>query len=104
MPINVEPVDDLIPLCHALDLVDAFVQEHPFHQPHELIDGFDRFEYCQAHTALVRGERFTDGPVDAQGRKGTLARLVERSGEVVQAYLPSTGVKRIVNDPTGSAG
>jgi hypothetical protein len=109
VPINVEPLDDLIQLCHALDLVvpfdrNAFVQEHPFHQPHELIDGFDRIEYCQALTALVRGERFTDGPVDAQWRKGSLARLVERSGEVVQAYLLSTGVKRIVNDPTGSAG
>ncbi len=34
VPINVEPVDDFIPLCHALDLVvpfdrNAFVQDPP---------------------------------------------------------------------------
>jgi len=84
-PINVEPVDDFIQLCYTLDLVvpfdwNAFVQEHPFHEQHELIDDFDRFQCCQALTALVRGERFTDGLVDAQWRKGTLARIVERLG------------------------
>lgn len=81
VPINVEPVDDFIPLCYTLDLVvpfdrNAFVQEHPFHQPHESIDGFERIEYCQALTALVRGERFTAGPVDAQGDAGAAGGAV----------------------------
>lgn len=87
-PMNVEVVDDFIQLCYSLDLVfpfdwNAFVHEHPFHQQHELIDGFDRIECCQAITALVRGDRFTDGLVDSQWRNGNLARLVERLGEVV---------------------
>lgn len=86
-PINVEPVDDFIQLCYTLDLVfpfdwSAFVQEHPFQQQHELIDGFGRIECCQALTALVRGERFNDGLVDEQWRKGTLARIVERLGKL----------------------
>jgi len=33
-------------------------------------------------TVLVRGERSTDGLVDAQWRKGTLARIVERLGKL----------------------
>ncbi len=87
-PQNVEPVDAFIQLCYALQLVfpcdwNSFVQEHPFHAMPRLIDRFDRFQCCQAITALVRGDRFTDGLVDGQWRNGNLARLVERLAEAV---------------------
>ncbi len=87
-PLNVPEVQDLIMLCYTLDLVlqvdwIEFVIAQPFHESPERIDGFDRFQCCQALTALVRGERFNDGLVDGQWRKGTLARIVARLAAVV---------------------
>lgn len=89
-PLNVQPVDAFIQLCCTLELVipcdwSSFVREHPFHEVPRLIDRFDRFQCCQAITALVRGDRFTDGLVDSQWRNGNLARIVGRLGEVVEA-------------------
>jgi len=89
-PLNVASVSDLIQLCYTLELVipfdwNSFAVAHPFHEMPRIIDRFDRFQCCQALTALVRGDRFTDGLVDSQWRNGVLARLVERLGEVVTA-------------------
>ena len=86
-PVHSTPVQELIDLCYALDLVlkvdwIAFAKERPFHERPHLIDAFDRFQCCQALTALVRGERFNDGLVDKEWRKGTLARIVAQLATV----------------------
>jgi hypothetical protein len=87
-PINVDAVYDFIKLCYAMPVIfpydwNEFVREHPFHEFPRLIDRFDRFQCCQAITALVRGDRFSDGLLDMHWRNGNLARIVERLKEVL---------------------
>jgi hypothetical protein len=82
-PEHTDVVARLIDVCYELGVVlpidwQGFVQQHPFHERPALIDGFDRLQCLSALTALVRGDRFSDGLLHHHWQQGTLARLVER--------------------------
>lgn len=88
IPGNTREVDAFIRLCYDLGLVipcdwTAFMEAHPFREQPHLIDRFDRLQCCQAITALVRGDRFSEGTVAHAWRQGVLERIVGRLGEVV---------------------
>ncbi|MBL7964929.1 MAG: hypothetical protein JNM31_13920 [Flavobacteriales bacterium] len=90
IPDNTGEVNAFIKCCYELGLVfpcdwPEFMQTHPFHQQPGLIDRFDRLQCCQALTALVRGERFSQGTVAHAWKSGVLAKIVGRLGVVVSS-------------------
>ncbi|MBL8002295.1 MAG: hypothetical protein JNL05_10070 [Flavobacteriales bacterium] len=90
-PEHADTVTRLIDACYEVGVVlpidwPAFRDQHPFHERPQLIDGFDRLQCLSALTALVRGDRFSDGLLHNHWQQGTLAHLVQRLQAVGPAH------------------